>query len=176
MRSSFVFMPWRLSLDDVKGEKQVTWVPALRVIKNILVSHHPHHNTCTLYTCSTVHREPLLSVIKKILVPCCLNHNTCTLYTYSTVYREPLVITKCHQEDTGSPSSSSQHLHTLHLQHRIQGAANNRNGEATNKRTPKPANIPITWKNTFIFYTFILYHCIQFLLIILQHQIIIHCY
>ena len=89
MRSSFVFMPWRLSLDDVKGEKQVTWVPALHVIKNILVSHHPHHNTCTLYTCSTVHREPLLSVIKTILVPCCLNHNTCTLYTYSTEYREP---------------------------------------------------------------------------------------
>jgi len=30
--------------------------------------------------------------------------------------------TTCHQEYTGFPSSSSQHLHTLHLQHGTQGA------------------------------------------------------
>lgn len=43
-------------------------------------------------------------------------------------------------------SSSSQHLHTLHLQQRIHGAAKSKKGEATNSNTPKPANIPTTYK------------------------------
>lgn len=47
-------------------------------------------------------------------------------------------------EANPSPSSSSQHLQTLHLQHRIHGAASSRKGEATNNKTPKPAKIPTT--------------------------------
>lgn len=35
-------------------------------------------------------------------------------------------------------------LQIRHLQHTIQGAANNNNGEATNNKIPKPAKIPIT--------------------------------
>ena len=47
---------------------------------------------------------------------------------------------------TDSGSSSSQHLHTLHLQHNIQGAASNKKGEATSNNTPNPAKMPTTWK------------------------------
>lgn len=43
-----------------------------------------------------------------------------------------------------SLSSSSQHLHILHLQHKMHGAARRRNGEATSNSTPNPANIPTT--------------------------------
>lgn len=45
---------------------------------------------------------------------------------------------------TDSGSSSSQHLHTLHLQHNIQGAASNKKGEATSNNTPNPAKMPTT--------------------------------
>jgi len=44
-------------------------------------------------------------------------------------------------------SSSSQHLHTLHLQQSIHGAANKRKGDATSNKTPNPANIPTTCKS-----------------------------
>ena len=44
----------------------------------------------------------------------------------------------------GRSSSSSQHLHHLHLQHRMQGATSRRNGEARSSSRPKPANIPTT--------------------------------
>lgn len=47
-------------------------------------------------------------------------------------------------------SSSSQHLHTLHLQQRIHGAANSKKGDATSNNTPKPANIPTTCKENIL--------------------------
>jgi len=45
-----------------------------------------------------------------------------------------------------SPSSCSslEEPQTRHLQHTMQGAANNSKGDATSKSRPKPANIPIT--------------------------------
>lgn len=56
---------------------------------------------------------------------------------------------RCQQRSLGhvekpSPSSSSQHLQILHLQHRMQGAASSKKGEATSKSTPKPAKMPTT--------------------------------
>lgn len=45
-----------------------------------------------------------------------------------------------------SPSSCSslEEPQTRHLQHTIQGAANNSKGDATSRSRPKPAKIPIT--------------------------------
>lgn len=55
----------------------------------------------------------------------------------------------CQEFSPGSSSSLSSllvpALQNRHLQHTIHGAANKSNGDATNSRIPKPANIPITW-------------------------------
>jgi len=40
--------------------------------------------------------------------------------------------------------SSAEHRQRLHLQHKMHGAISRRNGEATNRSSPNPANIPIT--------------------------------
>lgn len=45
---------------------------------------------------------------------------------------------------SSSPSNLPPPLHTRHLQHTIQGAANNNKGDATRRSIPKPANMPIT--------------------------------
>lgn len=56
--------------------------------------------------------------------------------------------TQSHDADSSCRSSSFSNLgvalHTRHLQHTMHGAASSSNGEATNKRIPNPANIPIT--------------------------------
>ena len=80
-------------------------------------------------------------------------HGPVIIMIWVTFKSQGQVQTLCHEEEnpSGEPvSSSSQHLETLHLQQRIHGAASKRNGEATNRSTPKPAKIPTTCKHIYM--------------------------
>lgn len=74
---------------------------------------------------------------------CCIAHPTrATFKSFSLV---SVRILHHHAVTTSmTSSSSSQHLQSLHLQHRMHGAARSRKGEATRSSTPNPAKIPTT--------------------------------
>lgn len=72
------------------------------------------------------------------------SHECCTRYLNNRGTQKLLHDPAVPEATDSSNSSSNRLLHTRHLQQTIHGAANNRRGDATSNRIPKPAKIPIT--------------------------------